>query len=322
MAIAANLSVALALNSARYRQGLDQARARTQRFERGIGGSLSRAQQRFRSLTSGVLALGAALGIQQVLTTTDNLIKLSDAVGGNFEQFQRLAFAYGQTGLEANQLARALTTVAGFVVDLEDETQTAVRAFDRLGLSLNDLQGLGIEDQFRLITDRLRGVEDTSIRAAVAADIFGNRLSVSLGQALNSTSADLDEVAQGFTTISETDGRGIEAFNDTLQRLGRQLLSLATQFAPLLNGIGSFVNIIVSLTQAIPGLTNLIGIGLIAVVGVRLGQAFSGAGVAVTRAAFRLARFASTSNIAAASTASAAVAANILASSLWESWLQ
>ena len=312
MAIAGNLSVALSLNSARYRQGLDQARRRTDQFQRRTDGTLGRLRNSFRGVTGAVAGFAAALGLQQLLSTVDNLVKLSDAVGGNFEQFQRLEFALRQTGVGSQQTARALTTLSGFVVDLSDGTQTAVRTFDRLGLSLSDLEGRDPTEQFNLVLEALRGITDVSTRAAVAADLFGNRLALSLGPALVSTQAQLDEVGNSIAPIAEVDARNIEVFNDAMSRLGRQALALATQFSPVLTGISSFLGVVVQVTQAIPGLTQIIGAGLIAVVGVRLGQAFSGAAAFIITAQVRVLAFARASGVAAASAAANNAMVNLL----------
>ena len=120
MAIAANLTVALGLESAQYRQGLDRARNQARGFQRNVSGTFQAVGRSVRGLTAGIVAFGAALGAQNALQTIDQLVDLSRAVGGNFDQFQRLVFALDQTGVTATQTARALVTITQRTDDLRE----------------------------------------------------------------------------------------------------------------------------------------------------------------------------------------------------------
>ena len=235
MAIAANLTVALGLESAQYRQGLDRARNQARGFSRQVSGSFQGLGRSVRGLVGGVAAFGAALGAQNVLQRTDQLIDLSRAVGGNFEQFQRLSFALEQSGVTATQTARALVTISQRTDDLREGTASTVRLFDALGISLEQLEGLTPEDQFRLVTDALRGIDDAAVRASIAADLFGSRISIALGPALSDSQANLDALANSINVISESDAAAIEAFNDNLEGLGQAVSTAVTQFGPFIN---------------------------------------------------------------------------------------
>ena len=177
MAIAANLTVALGLESAQYRQGLDRARNQARGFSRQVSGSFQGLGRSVRGLVGGVAAFGAALGAQNVLQRTDQLIDLSRAVGGNFEQFQRLSFALEQSGVTATQTARALVTISQRTDDLREGTASTVRLFDALGVSLSDLEGLTPEGQFRVVTQALREIDDAAVRASVIVLIEAPRAS-------------------------------------------------------------------------------------------------------------------------------------------------
>ena len=181
MAIAANLTVALGLESAQYRQGLDRARNQARGFSRQVSGTFQGLGRSIRGLTGGIVAFGAALGAQNIFQRTDELIDLQRAVGGSFEEFQRLALSLQLAGLTATQTARALVTISQRTDDLREGTASTVRLFNALGVSLSDLEGLTPEGQFRVITQALREIDDASVRASIAADLFGSRISIALG---------------------------------------------------------------------------------------------------------------------------------------------
>ena len=238
MAIAANLTVALGLESAQYRQGLDRARNQARGFQRNVQGTFASVGRSVRGLTSGVVAFGAALGAQSALQTIDQLIDLQRAVGGNFDEFQRLVFALSQAGLTATQTARALVTISQRTDDLREGTASTVRLFDALGVSLSDLEGLSPEGQFRLVTQALRGIDDAAVRASIAADLFGSRISIALGPVLSDSQANLDALGNSIRTISEEDAQAIELFNDAIENLGRAVVRLLSTFSPVFDVIG------------------------------------------------------------------------------------
>jgi len=59
------------------------------------------------------------------------------------------------------------------ITDAGEGMATYIRAFERIGISVKDLQGLSPEQQFDKIATAIANVEDPTIRAATAQDIFG-----------------------------------------------------------------------------------------------------------------------------------------------------
>ena len=259
MAIAANLTVALGLESAQYRQGLDRARNQARGFQRNVSGTFDGIGRSLRGITGGLAAFGVALGAQNIFQTVDQLIDLQRAVGGNFAEFQRLVFALDQTGLTATQTARALVTISQRTDDLREGTASTVRLFDALGVSLSDLEGLTPEGQFRVVTQALREIDDAAVRASIAADLFGSRISIALGPALSDSQANLDALGASIRTITEEDAAAIEAFNDNLAGFGQAVTVLASRFGPFIDQLASAVIAVTGFINSVEGLANFIG---------------------------------------------------------------
>ena len=286
MATIASLDVILSANTARFRQDLNTAVAASRTFVNRAGTTFRRLNRTIFNLRNNFLGFVAALGVGQILRTTDDLLDLSRATGLTFEEFQRLAFVFDQAGINNQRFARGLATLAQRINDLEEGTSTAVIAFGRLQLSFDDLAGLTQEDQLRLLLERLRGVDDATQRAAIAADLFGTRLSTALGPILDETQESVDALAASFQgVISEEDARVIDQFNDIIQELGFAVRRLVTQFAPLFAATGAFLAFVTDLITNLPILNNIISTGIAVAIGVTLVAALRTGLVAVTNMA-------------------------------------
>ena len=259
MATIASVDIALSASNVRLRRDLDQAARRTRMFTRGAQGEYRRLNASIRNATRSFLAFSAALGVGQVLRTTDELLKLSQATSLTFEEFQRLQFALAQTGIQAPQLARGIARMSQSIDELTSGSGAAFDAFERLGVSLEDVTGRNTQEQFNIITDALRGVEDITTRTALAADLFGGRLATSLGPALTLTTEQLAELGDSINTIGLDDARTIEAFNDQIADLGRSVTRLLTTFSPFFSALGRFAEGLANIFDRVSGLSTIVG---------------------------------------------------------------
>ena len=73
-----------------------------------------------------------------------------------------------------------------------EQIAESIRAFDAMGISVDQLRGKAPEEQFELITSALADVADASTRAAPAPDVFG-RAGTSLLPSLAAGSAELPD---------------------------------------------------------------------------------------------------------------------------------
>jgi len=160
----------------RTRRGFDQA----ERQAKGFSARVSRALQAIRP-PNLLVAGGAALGIAKLtgavgdfLDRADQIDKASLRTGLGAVALQRLGFAAEQSGSSFETIERGLKTFAGALDDARfSENSPAARGLTRLGLSLEDLEGLSVEDSFARIAGALGQVSDDALQAALAADFFG-----------------------------------------------------------------------------------------------------------------------------------------------------
>ena len=126
-----------------------------------------------------VAAFGVAAGAGLVKLTTD-AVNYGDAIdkaakrtGLSAEAIQRLSLAANLSGADMESLEKGIKRMSSVILDAENGLTDAQRAMSRLGVSLVDVKGKTPEEQFKQFMNALAGVEDASLRSALAQDVFG-----------------------------------------------------------------------------------------------------------------------------------------------------
>ena len=193
MAIAANLSVALALNSARYRRGLDQARQRTQNFSRNANRQLEQTRRSFVALGAAAAAFLSGQALTGIFNTT-----------ARFEDLQTQLNA--TTGsVENGQAAFAL------ISEFATRSQFSI---EQLTASFSELSGAGIMPTEAL----LRTFADT---AAITGDQIGTL------QALTSLFSRTTSGGLGLEELNRLADRGVPVFAILEQQIGLTRLEIS-----------------------------------------------------------------------------------------------
>jgi len=200
---------------------------------------LRRAQAKLKAFGESVRTMGlklAGLGAAMVApllasakvfsTMGDRLAKMSARTGFSVESLSELGFAAELSGASMEDLEKSIRRMQATVVDAGQGLSTATDALATLGLKVEDLSGLSPEKQFKLIADRLAKIEDPTLRAATAMEIFG-RSGTMLLPMLSAGAAGIEELqtqarALGLT-ISTADAKAAERFTDTLTVLWKVL---------------------------------------------------------------------------------------------------
>lgn len=202
---------------------------RTQRAFATVKRSLSAVTKALFSFKSGIVAAvgvgGLGLLVKRSLSGIDRISKLSRTLGIATNDLRKLELAAGLSGVELETLARGVRTLnAGMFDFVQKGTGTAVDAFEALGISAQDLNGV-MGDQFKvleLISDRLLNVENSAKRSAIAQDLFGGRASELLLVLEEGSEgiARISKEAELFgLTLSTVSGRNVENANDAIARL-------------------------------------------------------------------------------------------------------
>lgn len=216
---------------------------------------LIKAGDQMKAFGKSVAVAGAALaGIGTAIVTPivasakafadfgDNLDKVSARTGVAVESLSELGFATEQSGASIADLEKAIRGMQRGMFDAKRGAGEMLFALEELGLTYKDLENLSPEDQFQLLGDRLAGIENDSIRAAVSMKAFGKSGSALLPLFGNIKS--LREEARALNITMDTDSaKSAAELTDSMNRLNRVFLaikvSVGSAVAPLLSDLST-----------------------------------------------------------------------------------
>lgn len=216
-----NLAVTLGLNTAAFERGATKAEVRARALKGhldGIGSSVS-------GLTA---ALGVGIGVAALSGLAKNAFDVAAAMdesaqkmGVTVEAFQELNLAATQNGISQESLAGAMAKLNKNVGLLAEGSPQAVKAFEKLGLTFDDLKGKSPDQQLGTIADALNKLPDVQQRVAVGSAIMGRGFSELL-PLINGGSAALDKYAQTSRNqgeITTEEAKKLDELSDSWDRM-------------------------------------------------------------------------------------------------------
>jgi len=237
---------------------LVQAKDQASKQLKGITGQLQGMRKQIRMAGMAMTAAGGAIlaaGILSVRTYAkmgDEVQKMALRTGFSTEALSELRHAAEISGTSLESLEKAVKKMAKTVMDAKDGLATYVRAFDRIGLSAEDLIELAPEEQFDKIAMAIAAVENPTIRAATAQEIFG-RAGTQLLPMLAQGAEELRELREeahklGIVFDQEAANAAAE-FNDALTRLNAGMTGIKNEVG------GALIPTLMTLIDTMTGVT-------------------------------------------------------------------
>ena len=274
---------------------------------KGVGDQAKTSMDKLRGMRGSFLAVGAAggavigalgLAIKTFAQTGDEIQKMSFRTAIGTEVLSEYKFALEQSGSSIDGFEKAIKRMSSFVLDGRDGLTTTTDALDRLGISVLDLEGLGVEDAFVLLSEALSNVDDDITQAALAQDVFGRAgtaLLPLLAQGADGIAA-LREEAQELGIVFDQDmadsaARVVDAQNTMKKSVLGLQMAFAQHLAPALSAtletMGKVISAISGFAKENPVLTATIGalaavFGLLAIGVAAVGLALPLAAIAFT----------------------------------------
>ena len=175
----------------------------------------------------------------QAAEFADAIGDLAVRAGVTTEAMSALAYAARIEGIADNEIAKALRA-------LGNEAQTGGEKIKLLGISMLDASGDAKTSDalFAEVADRIAGIEDPALKAATAAELFGEKIGPQLLPLLNAGSAGLRQAtaeAKAFgLVVSEEAAAKAGEFNDNLSKLSQATQGLAADLAgPLISALAN-----------------------------------------------------------------------------------
>ena len=214
----------------------EDAKAKFEKFKSTLAAVGKACAAAIAAIGTAAVAAGKALWDMANKTAEygDEIEKNSQKVGLSYESYQKWDYAMKVCGTEMSSCTNGLKTLTNTFDDAINGSASATEKFERLGLSMEDLQGLSREDLFATVVTALQGVEDETEKAALANDMFGKS-----GQELlplfNLTEEELqglmDECEAYGMVMSDDAVNASAAFEDSLTKLKGTLTGLKNAIA-------------------------------------------------------------------------------------------
>jgi hypothetical protein len=205
--------------------------------------------QQFKDMGKTQLAIGASITASMMMiikaftSTGSELNDLSLKTGVSVKALAGLQYAAEQGGTTLGTVEMAIKRTATAMEEAKDSATGSSKAFDKIGLSLTDLQGLNPEQQFLKIANAIANISDPMTRAAVAVDLFG-RSGTDMLPMLSEGAEGLNKMmveGQKLTGWTDEGAKSADAIGDAFgtvkTAVGGLFNSIATQLAPTIKDI-------------------------------------------------------------------------------------
>ena len=208
-----------------------------------------------KTLAGGAAAIAAAAGtmIGAVVSGTKELAAYGDNIDKMSQKFGISSQAYQEWDAVLRHSGTSIEAMKPAFKNLASMAENNASAFEKLGLSQEQVASMSTEDLFAASISGLQGMEEGSERAALATELFG-RAGMELGPLLNTSSEDtqamIDRVNELGGVLSEDAVKASAAFQDSMQ-------DMQTAMTGLKNGL--LVDFLPGFTTVIDGLTELFG---------------------------------------------------------------
>jgi len=225
----------------------------------GVMGKIGKAA---KGLGIGVAAIGAAavgMGIASVKSFAaagDEVQKMSLRTGFSTEALSELKHAAELSGASLDTIEKANKKLAKALVDANDGMTEYKEAFDKLGLSTSDLLKLTPEEQFAAVSEALAGVENETLKVALAQDLFGRagtQLLPMLAQGAEGLAEMKQEARDLGLVFSQEAADDAAEFNDNITRLQGAFTGLMNEIAKaLMPVLEELMPVLIDLVKALP----------------------------------------------------------------------
>lgn len=247
-----DLVAKLVLDSSEYDEGLDKSEEKASGFGDKLKGALATGAKvggaALAAAGTAAAALGKELvtGVGNLAEYGDNIDKMSQKLGMSREAYQEWDAIMQHSGTSIESMSASMKTMSAAAESGSD-------AFEKLGISQDEVANLSKEDLFSRVISGLQGMEEGTERTYIASQLLG-RGATELGALLNTSAEDTEAMRQRVHELggvmSDEAVQSAAAYQDSLQ-------DMQTAMNGLKNGVLS--EFLPSFTMVMDGLTEIFG---------------------------------------------------------------
>ena len=254
-------------------QALDQITSEAGETASTLGSKFEAAGSKVTAMGKAFAPVSAAAGVagglllkgaKDTAAYTDNIDKMSQKLGISRKAYQEWDYILSQNGASIDSMKMGMKTLTNSIDKVSQSGDTAGTAFERLGISYDQLQGKSQEEVFEMTITALQGVQDETERAALANQLFG-RSGQELAPLLNAGAGSVEELKQkahelGLVLDDETIDAGVN-MTDALDTMHRAFTTMGAGIAsavmPLITQFADYVSAhMPAITEKIKGLVD------------------------------------------------------------------
>jgi hypothetical protein len=205
------------------------------------------AAQGFQKIVE--LAFGAARqvvqGFSDALDLGGRLNELSSRTGETAGKLLVLETAFKNSGLEAAQVGTAINKLQNFMQDAANGGEKQRAAMQSLGISMSDLAGKTPTEEMQIFADRIAAIEDPTQRAALASEVFGDKLGGKLLPLFSDFSGNLDDAREKVGSLEQVMDENAATFDaaaETIEAVKGKMAAFAagvlSETIPALDDLG------------------------------------------------------------------------------------
>lgn len=214
----------IGLDTSEYDKDIDKSKEKASGLASSLKKGFGIAAKSVGTLTTATGALGAGFvkASGDVAAYGDNIDKMSQKMGMSAEAYQEWDAVMQHSGTSMETLKASMKTLA-------NAAETGSDAFDKLGISQEDIANMSQEELFSATITALQNIDDETERTYLAGKTLG-RGATELGALLNTSAEDTqamkDRVHELGGVMSDEAVKAAAAYQDSLQDLQTALTGL------------------------------------------------------------------------------------------------
>lgn len=167
----------------RVQRSVAAVATKASRAFRKVGAGIAKAAAKMKNfaLIAGALTFGAAIAgayklaraLKDAFDLGGRLSDLSAQTGIAVDQLAILQQAFEDNGVAGDQVGTVMNKLQRSITDFGAGLSTQSRAFERLGISFDQIKGKSPIEQFNMVQNAIANIEDPTLKAATAMELFG-----------------------------------------------------------------------------------------------------------------------------------------------------
>jgi hypothetical protein len=237
MATLDELIVRIKADASQLERELKKASAATKKETDLMGRAVSELKSQFMGLVPALSAAAVTAFAKSSIDAAGRITDLAASIGIAGSTLSALEEPLLASGASLDQFAASVNLMnANIGAAVQDMNGPAAKAFDRLGLAMEDLKKLSPEEQFKAIVKALAGVKTQFEQTELGRAIFGRGFAA-LIPVIKETNGELGNLN---ATLSDSALNRVDALGDSM---GRVALRIRNEFISAINAtIGALEN--------------------------------------------------------------------------------